>query len=117
MCDNCKGLEGFWCPVCQPPKGIDTRDIHARAPIDRIKALEAEVERLRAESDTLRLENAALKLDVEKWRNAHRSRIKCPNGHAPKDSRGPCAWCDAEKNAQIIANLTYVAGVAQEGGV
>lgn len=51
-CDNCNGLEGFWCPVCRP-KGIDTRDIHARAPIDRIKALEAEVERLTRARQTM----------------------------------------------------------------
>lgn len=39
----------------------------------------------------------AAEAEAEKWRNAHKSRVKCPEGHSAKDSRGECPWCDAEK--------------------
>lgn len=47
----------------------------------------------------------ALLKEIKQLRNAAKSRIKCPEGHTPKDSRGPCWFCDAEKNAVILGAL------------
>lgn len=43
--------------------------------------------------------------EADKWRNAHRSRVKCPNGHGAGETRGACPWCDAEANAAELARL------------
>lgn len=43
--------------------------------------------------------------EAAKWRNAHKSRVKCPNGHSPRESRGPCWYCDAERNASEVERL------------
>lgn len=44
----------------------------------------------------------ALLKEIKQLRNAAKSRIKCPVGHTPKDSRGPCWFCDAEKNSKEL---------------
>ena len=43
--------------------------------------------------------------EIKQLRNAAKSRIKCPEGHTPKDSRGPCWFCDAEKNSEVLARM------------
>jgi len=60
-------------------------------PTNREVVLEGQVQELTAEN--LRLRHAA------------KSRLKCPNGHAPVDSRGACWFCDAEANAATVARL------------
>lgn len=53
--------------------------------------------------DDLREERDKLQDEVGRLRNAARSRLKCPNGHSPSQSRGPCWHCDAERNASRLA--------------
>lgn len=44
--------------------------------------------------------------EVDRLRNAARSRLKCPSGHNPGQSRGACWYCDAEHNARLLDRLT-----------
>ncbi len=45
--------------------------------------------------------------EIDRLKNAAKSRLKCPDGHAPGQSRGPCWFCDAERNAAGIHTLRH----------
>ena len=67
--------------------------------------LRKEVAVLTAERDKARAEVAAQATEIERLKNAAKSRIKCPEGHAPGASRGLCWHCDAKANADELAAL------------
>ena len=52
-------------------------------------------------------------VELERLKNAARSRLRCPEGHSPSQSRGACWFCDAQRNAEALA-ATRVAVAAQD---
>lgn len=52
--------------------------------------------------------------EIARLKNAARSRLKCPEGHSPGESRGACWFCDAERNAADLAALRAAVGELPE---
>lgn len=44
--------------------------------------------------------------EIARLKNAAKSRLKCPEGHSPGESRGPCWFCDAQANHADVNNIT-----------
>ena len=61
-----------------------------------------------AECSTLRAKLDAAEAEIARLTNAAKSRVKCPQGHSPQDSRGACWFCDAEKNAATLATISLM---------
>lgn len=56
--------------------------------------------------DELRERAQKAEAEVTRLQNAAKSRLRCPEGHSPSQSRGPCWFCDAQRNAELLAKVT-----------
>lgn len=81
---------------------------------DRLADKNAQINGLLVTVTDLRDLLAAKDAEIALLRYAARSRLKCPEGHKPGESRGACWFCDAEANAADLAALRAAVGELPE---